>query len=491
MESKALLLGNVWKNGTGPFLESHNPINGQLLWHGQSVSADQVDDAVENAQEAFVKWSLLPLTERITLLENFKKILETEKNAFAKIISQETGKPLWESINEVDSMIGKVKVSIDAYPLRTGVHQQTINDVALLVRHKPHGVMAVIGPYNLPGHLPNAHIVPALLAGNTLVYKPSELTPLVGECMMRYWQLAGLPEGVMNFVVGGAAVGKTLIANPAVKGILFTGSYQTGKQIHEALAGQPERMLALEMGGNNPLIVHDIDDMNAAVLMTILSAYLTSGQRCTCTRRLIVVENKQSSDFLHRLSKAIEKIPVNVFDASPAPFMGSVITPQVAEKLLATQEELIAKGAQAIVKMNLLMPNTGLLTPGLIDVTAVKNREDKEIFGPLLQIIRVKNFDEALTEANNTSYGLAAGLLSKSIENFEKFYATIQAGIINWNRPTTGASSNAPFGGIKNSGNSRPSAYYAADYCAYPVASMETAQLKIPEQLPVGLEKVL
>lgn len=491
MEKEAVLIGSTWEKGKGTqLITSSDPVYSTLLWQGHAASEEQVNKAVASAQNAFLSWSNHTLQRRIAVLENFRTILEKEKSAFSKVISQETGKPLWEARNEIDSMIGKVAISLDAYTVRTGEHQEHINNITLMVRHKPLGVMGVLGPYNFPGHLPNGHIIPALLAGNTIVFKPSELTPLTAEYTLRYWQQAGLPAGVINLVIGGADTGKALIANTAVKGVLFTGSYPTGKLIHESLAGQPERLVALEMGGNNALIVSDIKDIDAAVLITLLSAYLTSGQRCTCARRLIVVENDHSIDFLNRLATAVHKIPVAAYDADPHPFMSSVITPAVAEKLLITQQKMIDDGAQALAKMHLLTPSTGLLTPGLIDVTSLSQREDKEIFGPLLQVIRVSDFNEALLEANNTAYGLAAGLLSDKIEHFQKFYTAINAGIINWNRPTTGSSSSAPFGGVGRSGNYRPSALYAADYCAYPVASMETARLELPAALPKGLENI-
>ena len=195
---------------------------------------------------------------------------------------------------------------------------------------------------------------------------------------MHYWLRAGLPSNVMNLLIGGAEVAKALVNNPAIKGILFTGSYATGKQIHQALAGQPERLAALEMGGNNPLIVDEVDDIDAAILMTILSAYLTSGQRCTCSRRLLV-ESRSSTPYLNRLASALEKIAIDAYDATPQPFMSSIIRPNFAEKLLITQQDLIDRDAQVIIKMNLTRPGTGMLSPGILDVTEVKKREDKEV----------------------------------------------------------------------------------------------------------------
>jgi succinylglutamic semialdehyde dehydrogenase len=490
MDTASILINNTWLDGAGDTIQSIDPVYGNVVWEGRAASLDQVDSAVDRAQQAFIHWSALPLEERITIIQNYKQILETEKPNFARVISSETGKPIWEALNEVEIMINKIDVSISAHQIRTGEMHQVANGITLLVRHKPHGVMGVIGPYNFPGHIPNGHIIPALLAGNTIVYKPSEYTPLTAKFTLAYWINAGLPAGVMNLLIGGADIAKALVENSSVNGILFTGSYATGVQIHKALGGFPEKIVALEMGGNNPLIVSDIDDIDAAVLLAVLSGYLSSGQRCTCSRRLILVEDKNTIHFLNRLASVAEKISVDAYDASPQPFMSSITRPAFAQKLLAIQQQMIANEAQPIIQMHLLKENTGLLSPGLLDVTNMKNREDKEIFGPMLQVIRVKDFDSALIEANNTAYGLAAGLISNNLSQFQAFYNKVNAGIINWNRPTTGASSNAPFGGVGHSGNSRPGAFYTADSCAYPVATMETATLKLPEQLPIGLEKV-
>src|SRR3990167_8941296 len=170
-----------------------------------------------------------------------------------------------------------------------------------VLRHRGHGVMAVLGPYNLPGHLPNGHIIPALLAGNTVVFKPSALTSLVGQKLMEVWEKTNLPKGVLNLVQGGKETGIALAHHPDINGIYFTGSYETGKSLHQFFAGRPEVILALEMGGNNPLVVFNVQNLAAAVYLTIQSAFITSGQRCSCARRLIVANNKEGADFVKRL----------------------------------------------------------------------------------------------------------------------------------------------------------------------------------------------
>lgn len=357
-----------------------------------------------------------------------------------------------------------------------------------MVRHRPHGVVAVFGPFNFPGHLPNGHIVPALLAGNTVVFKPSELTPLVAQKTVACWQAAGLPPGVINLIQGGRETGSSLAAHPAIDGLFFTGSPATGKALHRQFAGQPGKILALEMGGNNPLVVYGVSDLEAAAYHTIQSAFLSAGQRCTCARRLIVPEGAEGDRYIERLCQMMGTLRIGPYTDCPEPFMGPMINNQAAERLLDTQASLVAKGGKALVPMRRLKEGLPFLSPGLMEVTAVIERPDVEAFGPLLQLIRCEDFSAAIEEANRTAYGLSAGLFSDYAELFDTFYRQIRAGIVNWNRPLTGASSAAPFGGVGDSGNHRPSAYYAADYCAYPVASLEADQLTLPATLSPGIE---
>jgi succinylglutamic semialdehyde dehydrogenase len=419
-------------------------------------------------------------------VEAFGKELEANKERLAHQIGLETGKPLWESRTEVAAMIGKIGISINAYHDRTGHTESDVPAGHAVLRHRPHGVVAVFGPYNFPGHLPNGHIVPALLAGNTVVFKPSELTPGVAELTARLWEKAGLPGGVLNLVQGAALTGKALSAHPGVDGLFFTGSSTVGHLLHRQFGGQPEKILALEMGGNNPLIVQDVADIDGAVHHALQSAFLSAGQRCTCARRLLVPEGEQGDRFLNRFATVVNQITVGEFDADPQPFMGSVISSHAADKLLQAQQSLLQKGAQSLLEMTRLKAGTGLLSPGIIDVTDLE-MVDEEFFGPLLTVHRYKDFDHALELANDTQFGLSAGILTDDRALYTRLTEEVRAGIVNWNRPLTGASSAAPFGGVGASGNHRASAYYAADYCAWPMASLEAKKSEMPDSLAPGL----
>ncbi|WP_148714919.1 succinylglutamate-semialdehyde dehydrogenase [Chitinolyticbacter meiyuanensis] len=482
-----LLINGEWRPGGGAAFSSRNPVDGGIVWQGQGAAADDVAMAIAAARAALPQWMETDLAERIAVCRCFADLLRDNQTALANIIGRETGKPRWEALTEVTTMISKVDISVRALEERTGTREAQQGDAMAVLRHRPHGVVAVFGPYNFPGHLPNGHIVPALLAGNTVLFKPSELTPMVAHKTAELWQAAGLPAGVLAVLQGGRETGQALAGHPDIDGLYFTGSAATGYHLHQQFAGRPDKILALEMGGNNPLIVEPVADVDAALHHVVQSAYISAGQRCTCARRLLVPQGDWGDAFLARLTAVLQTLRVDAWDAEPSPFMGAVISLQAADALLAAQQRLLALGGVPLLAMQRVRDGTALLSPGLIDVSAVAELPDEEYFGPLLQVQRYGDFDAALQLANATRFGLAAGLISDAESQYRRFWRAARAGIVNWNKPLTGASSAAPFGGIGASGNHRPSAYYAADYCAYPVASLEAEQLALPAQLPPGL----
>ncbi|WP_028454823.1 succinylglutamate-semialdehyde dehydrogenase [Chitinilyticum litopenaei] len=482
-----LLIDGNWYPGSGALFASHNPVTQEPVWEGAAASSTEVGSAVAAARHAFAGWRDLDYGERLALARNFAELLKSSQDELAAIIGRETGKPRWEALTEVTTMINKVEISARAFEERTGERESAMGDAQAVLRHRPHGVVAVFGPYNFPGHLPNGHIVPALLAGNTVVFKPSELAPLTAQKTAELWQAAGLPHGVLNLVQGAKDTGVALAGHPDLDGLYFTGSAGTGYALHRQFAGSPHQILALEMGGNNPLIVEPLADVKAALHHVIQSAFISAGQRCTCARRLLVPQGAWGDAFLAELVRVSATLQPAAWDAEPQPFMGAVVSLIAAEQLLAAQDRLLALGGKALLPMTRIREGTALMSPGILDVSNVRNLPDEEYFGPLLQVQRYRTFTEAQALANATRFGLAAGLLSDSAERYEEFWKASRAGIVNWNKPLTGASSAAPFGGIGASGNHRPSAYYAADYCAYPVASLEADTLALPAQLPPGL----
>lgn len=487
MASARLYIGGQWREGAGTPFASHDPATGQTLWSGTAAALADVDLAIATARRAHEDWAAVSFAQREAVVRRFGQELEKHRERLATAIARETGKPLWDTRGEVGAMINKIEISIRAYHARTGSAETPAAGAVNALRHKPHGVVAVFGPYNFPGHLPNGHIVPALLAGNAILFKPSELTPWVAEEAVKLWALAGLPAGVLNLLPGERATGEAIAAHPGLDGLFFTGSPQVGHLLHRQFAGHPEKILALEMGGNNPLIVGALGDVRGAIHDVIQSAYLSSGQRCTCARRLFVQRGAEGDAFVQALAAAIGRIQVGAWNDEPQPFMGPVISAKAADGLLAAQQRLRTLGATPVVEMRRLPRGPAFLSPGLLDASGVRELPDEEHFGPLLCLLRYDSLDEAIARANQTRFGLAAGLLSERREDYDVFFRKIRAGIVNWNRQTTGASSAAPFGGIGASGNHRPSAYYAADYCAYPVASMEAPASVLPEKLAPGI----
>jgi succinylglutamic semialdehyde dehydrogenase len=470
-------VGGDWIRGQGELLLSQNPSTGEEVFRTRHASFLEVERAFIAGAEAFPNWADHAFEERIKIARRFAGVAQARREEFGYAISMETGKPHWEANQEVDTVVRKIDLSIEAYRQRTDTKSEKFGNGRSELSHAPHGVVAILGPFNFPAHLPNGHIAPALIAGNCVVFKPSELTPWVGALMVDFWREAGLPTGCLSLLQGGRTAAKLILDRTELAGVFFTGSARTGIAIHQRFAGRPDVILALEMGGNNPMVVLNGADPVAAARTIATSAFISSGQRCTCSRRLILVED----DVLSELIRITEEIRIGSPDEVPEPFSGPLINRAAAQKVLQAQEDLIERGGQILIKCQPARKGIPFLQPGLLDMTSVLNPPDEEIFGPLLLVTRVKDFEAAILAANSTRYGLAAGLIGGRRADFELFRRRVRAGIINWNRPTTGASSAAPFGGVGLSGNHRPSAFYAADYCAYPIATMQSEELIAPE----------
>lgn len=464
-------------------LISTEPATGATLWTGTSGDADA---AVDRAREAWPGWASMAVVKRIEIIRRYANRIRTQGDELAELISRETGKPIWESRTEVDSVVKKIDISVKAFAERTPQRQLPSQpNMRAALRHKPHGVLAVLGPYNFPAHLPNGHIVPALIAGNTIVFKPSEKTPAVGQYLVDAFAKVGLPTGVVNILHGGPETGMKLTANDGLDGVLFTGSARTGIALNRQFASQPNKMLALEMGGNNPIIAWDTQDLHSAAILIVQSAFLSAGQRCSAASRLIVRDTLYDG-IVREVKRIADRLIIDEPFASPAPFMGPVIDNETADGLTESFLALMSHGGKPIKHMARPIDERPFLTPGIIDVTDMPERPDIELFGPILQVIRVSDFEEAIAEANNTRYGLSSALIGGTAQQYDQYWSNSRAGIVNWNKMTVGASSEAPFGGIGLSGNHRPSAYYAADYCAYPVVSLEAEHLKA--SIGIGLQ---
>lgn len=459
---------------------SVNPATSQTVWSGHCTSLDAIDHAVEKSQAAFTHWSFLDLSKRIAYLKAAEERIALHQEALALLISQETGKPLWESKGEVASLIQKFSISIDAYRERCPFKQDTVGQHSLEMSWRPQGVFAVFGPFNFPMHLPNGHIVPALLAGNCVVFKPSDKTPGCGEALLRCFLEAGFPEDVIQIVQGGREEGQKLASHPGVDGLLFTGSHAVGVELNQLLASQPEKILALEMGGNNPLIVSSFENAQAAAYLTIQSAFITAGQRCSAARKLILIRSTSDKDFLHALLEMTKSIRIGAFTESPEPFMGPLINLSARNQLQMRYERLLKCGAEPLYPLQPFHDTLPFASPSIVQCAKGMKIEDEECFGPLLMLYYANDLEEAIHLANQTRYGLSSGIVTTDPYEWQLFSRHSRAGIINWNTPLTGASSKAPFGGTGWSGNHRPSGYLAADFCSYPVASLQSKTVQLP-----------
>lgn len=456
-------------------LTSIEPATGETLWTGET---GDVEHEVATARAAWPDWAARSISVRMEYIRRFANAVRARMEDFSELIARETGKPLWEARDEIEAVVARVEPAISAYSERTPRKRvEGAMGASHAVRHKPHGVLAVITPWASPAEIPCSHIFPALIAGNTVVLKPSELTPATSMMLLACFQDAGLPEGVLRLLIGDAREAKALAIHADVAGVIFTGSSKAGRSLGHTLADSPEKLSALHMGGNNPIVVWDSPDIATTAAIVVQSAFSSGGQRCTAARRLIVADNDHDA-LLAEVTKLTSRLIVADPMAKPAPFFGPLIDNMAADTIDEAFLDMIMKGGRPLHHMRRIDPDKPFLTPGLVDVTRLAVRADHEHFGPILQVIRVADFDAAIAEANATRYGLVATLISRKPEFYDRFWANVRAGVINWNRPTHATPLGAPQGGLGLSGNHRPGGQYMADCCAYPVTSSESDQMR-------------
>jgi succinylglutamic semialdehyde dehydrogenase len=433
------------------------------------VSVADVDRAIGAARAAFRGWSALPQAERNAAILRLRAELLKREAAFVELISREVGKPRWEALTELKAMVAKADVTLnEGLRLITAFTPDKLNGEC---RFRPHGVLAVIGPFNFPGHLPNGHILPALAAGNCVLFKPSEVTPGVGQLYAEAVHAANLPRGVFNLVQGGRSVGERLSVAPGIDGILFTGSHAVGSAIQRANAENPGKILALELGGKNCSLVLEDADFDKAVYDVLFSAYVTAGQRCSATSRALVHVSLVDR-FVARMAELVRKLKVG-HPAAPDTFMGPLTTEAGLRKFLDGCAK--AEGAEAVIAPEALdlSPQGYYARPGLHRITQVRRDsayQQEELFGPDLGVYPIEDLEQGIALANAVDYGLTAAVFTRDPARFEACAARIEAGVINWNAPTVGSSSRLPFGGLKRSGNHRPAGLFSTLYCAYPIA---------------------
>ncbi|GAA5505337.1 aldehyde dehydrogenase family protein [Novipirellula caenicola] len=459
--------------------QSISPLDDTVLFDGPESTPANISQAITTARQSAILWHNTPLSQRIQIARNYAKHLSDHRDEIRELITSEVGKLPWDADAEVGAAIGKIDLTVNALEQRRSKTVIESGNLARIVRYHPLGVALVLGPFNFPLHLPGGQIVPALLSGNTIVFKPSDQATAVGKWMIDAWRQAGLPDGVMQMIQGGVEVAVNAIDSPLINAVFLTGSRAAGRAIHRQLAGRPDVLLALELGGNNPVVVSDSIPSKAVADLVTFSAFVSAGQRCSCARRALFIENSDCETHIDAVVQQTRSLVVGLPGDETVPQVGPLISTLAATQLRKTYDTLLAHGCRVVVPWQVNPRRENLVHPAIVDATKCTDTQlaaigDLEWFGPLLVIQRVADFDSAVSAAANTSYGLAASLLGGTSNMFETFVNSVGAGVVNWNRPTTGAAGSLPFGGLGDSGNHRPAGYHAIDFCSDPVASLQS-----------------
>jgi succinylglutamic semialdehyde dehydrogenase len=445
-----------------------------------------VDSAVLRARGATASWRSAGFDARAAVLRRFAALARQRAEEGARLVAREVGKALWDAGAEIALLAAKVEATLDdglryVAPIEAGAGARAV--------FEPRGVLAVIGPFNFPAHLPNGHVVPALATGNTVVLKPSERAPAVGAWMAGLWREAGLPAGVLELVQGPARTGRALALHPGVDGVLFTGSWAAGRALAEATLDQPGKLLALEMGGKNAMVVCADADLELALAEAALSICATTGQRCSSLSR-IFVEAPLLDAFAERLARMLAGVRVGP-PLDPGTFMGPLVSCAAFERVHRYRALAREAGGQRLAVSAGELPPP-FVAPGLVrfpDARQDHPYHREEIFGPEAGLYPVDDLDAAIAAVNDSDYGLAASVVTRDRARFEHCAGRIRTGVLNWNRGTIGASGRLPFGGLRRSGNDRPAGILAAVYCTMPQARLEGPAAFDPASLPPGMPR--
>jgi succinylglutamic semialdehyde dehydrogenase len=470
-----------WVAGGEGAIERISPRDFSELVAVHSTRAAAIDEAVAAARAAFPGWSLCSLDERKTRLLALKQVLTARAADFAQVIVREVGKPLWEAETELAAALNKIDVTLGE---GLALVSERVLTPELRYAFRPHGVAAVIGPFNFPLHLVHGHVAPALLTGNTVVIKPSELTPSVGQLYAECFEAAGFPAGVVNLVQGGGSAGAALSAHPDVDVVMFTGSYAVGQAIKRATLEQPHKLLALELGGRNPALVLADADLDKASHDVLWGAFVTCGQRCSGTA-VALVERAIYPAFAAKLQEQLPKLTVG--DPMQRVFLGPLISAPARDRYLARLAEAEAQGVRLLAGGHAVAGNGAYVSPTLHELApSGLAYEREELFGPDLALESVDDLEHAIARANESPYGLSASVFTTRDDAFASAFARLRYGCVNHNAPTCGASARLPFGGLRRSGNHRPAALFSTLYASYPVASIRGPSALDPAKLSPG-----
>ncbi len=455
MQEIKLFIDGEWvDSSTGETFDDINPATLELIAKLQKASEDDVSRAVESARVAYEDWSGTPAPRRAKVLFRAARMLEERKEELARLMTTEMGKVLKEARGDVQEAI-----DISYYAAGEGrrllgeTTPSELPDKFCMTVRRPIGVVGLITPWNFPIAIPAWKIMPALISGNTLVFKPASDTPLMSIELVNILVEAGLPKGVLNLVTGeGSTVGKAIVHNKNIRAISFTGSLETGKWILGE-ASKDMKRVSLELGGKNPIIVMDDADLNLAVDGVLWGAFGTTGQRCTAASRVIVNE-KVLPVFQKKLIERTKKLKLGDGldeNIDIGPVINNSQLQKIANYVRIGKEE----GAKLLYGGNIVKPMPGYFFEPTIfsDVVPDMRIAQEEIFGPVVSLLQAANLDEAIEIANSVEYGLSSSIYTQNISNAFKAIEKIESGITYINAPTIGAEIHLPFGGVKSTGN--------------------------------------
>lgn len=463
-------------------MKTLSPLDDSVVWQGDETPVDQIPAIMQRAHDAGEAWRRTSLDDRIAIVRAYSQYIDANRPEITALISREVGKLPWDAAGEVNAAVAKAAVSIKAIEERRSTKVVDAGPPSRTIRYQPLGVTLVLGPFNFPLHLPGGQVIPALLAGNSVVMKPSEQATAVGQWMARAWKSAGLPDDVFQLIYGRVEPAAAAIDSPLVKGVFLTGGRGAGQAIHKQLAGRYDVLLALELGGNNPIVVCPEVDAEAVGATVSFSAFVSAGQRCTCARRAFFIRGDETESQIDDVVSRTRNLRIGLPGDDPAPQVGPIISADAAGKLKNTYDKLVELGCRELVPWQVDQRRGNLVYPSILDASeldaaASVQLAELEWFGPMLVIHRADDFQSALSKAAETTYGLAASLLGGDSDMFEQFVNEIGAGVVNWNSATTGAAGALPFGGRGHSGNHRPAGFFAIDFCGEPIASLQSESI--------------
>ncbi len=476
----------VWPSLNGPgavehFIKRECPADTETLLWQMAVDYSHVEPVVNSATRGYKFWRALPVAERIPFLKRYQEQLLAKKDLIAEAISLESGKPLWEATGEVNSVIGKVDITIkESLPrIKDKSYPEIMPRTTGHLFYKPLGPTLIIGAFNFPCHLANTQILSALITGNSIIFKPSEKVAYSAQLLTNCFHEAGFPKGVVNLIQGDGETARRLLNEKAIKGIYFTGSKEIGSSILKNTYQDFSKLVALELGGKNPAILHKDANLENALAELISGAFLTTGQRCTSTST-IIIHRSIMDEFISRYHEVAKKIIIDhPIDHKEEPLMGPLVDQRALENYLLFMGMAKREGLEEIMRGKQLTDKKHrgyYVSPSIHLVPNFDPQShflQSEIFGPNCTFIPYNELEEAIEIANFTEYGLAACVFSSDRSVFEKCYREIETGLINFNRSTCGASPKLPFGGVKNSGNYRPMAVASIDATVYQMVSLE------------------